>query len=300
MYSWCEEKKNAAVVVFQYYGKIIIFATAAIGILIAVWNLVLVLSPEKLRVSFLDVGQGDAIFIQTPSGKQMLIDGGPTHKVIEGLSEEMSYFDRTIDIILATHPDADHVTGLIPVLEKFKVSTVMLSPSEGETLLYDDVRRQVNEEEVTLHIAHTGDEIDFEDGVLVRVLYPSKNYRTTSDTNDASVAVVLSYGVYTFLLTGDLGSEREASLITNGLTKNITVYKAGHHGSDTSSGEQLLSYIKPEYAVISAGKDNKYGHPSPEALLRLQKHSKEVLSTIDNGTITFVTDGKMLEVDGEK
>lgn len=300
MNEWYEEKKKIVVEVFQYYGKIIIFATTSICIVIAVWNLVSTLSPEKLRVSFLDVGQGDAIFIQTPSGQEMLIDGGPTHTVIEGLSEEMSYFDRTIDIILATHPDADHVTGLIPVLEKFEVSTVMLSPSEGETSLYDDVRRQVDEEEVTLHIAHTGDEIDFGDGVLVRVLYPSEKYNATSDTNDASVAVVLSYGVYTFLLTGDLGSDREGSLITNGLTKNITVYKAGHHGSDTSSGEQLLSYIKPEYSVISAGKDNKYGHPSPEALLRLQKHSKEVLSTIDNGTITFMTDGRTLELEKER
>lgn len=290
---------------FHEYGKFIFSVILVFGIIFFAYSAVLVASPHKLRVSFLDVGQGDAIFIQTPSGQEMLIDGGATNVVLEKLADEMSYFDTTIEMILATHPDADHVTGLIPVLEKFNISYVLLSPSSGKTMLYDDMLARTNKEDAVIRVAHRGDVIDFHDGVVVHVLYPSKNYKgNESDTNDASVSVVLTYKNISFLLTGDLPSTREGMLIEKSnqehLPQKVTVYKAGHHGSNTSSGELLLSYIKPEYAIISAGKDNKYGHPNPETLLRLGKYSKEILSTIDRGTISFITDGRVMEVETEK
>jgi beta-lactamase superfamily II metal-dependent hydrolase len=260
-----------------------------------------VISPKELRVSFLDIGQGDAILIQTPSGKDMLIDGGASDVVLERLSNEMSYFDRDIDVVVATHPDADHVTGLIPVLTKYDVKKIITSPRDGDTGIFADLDRHINNEMTEVHVAHTGDVIDFGDGVSARILFPPRTYDTRSgDTNDASVSMVLTYGEHTFLLTGDLPTLHEDELIRAGLPRNITVYKAGHHGSKYSSGEQLLTYIHPEYAVISAGKDNKYGHPNPEALERLQKYSKEILSTIDKGTITFVTDGRLPEVKTSK
>jgi competence protein ComEC len=112
--------------------------------------------------------------------------------------------------------------------------------------------------------------------------------------------MVVTYGEESVLLTGDLPSTEEGELMRAGLPKDITIYKAGHHGSKYSSGEQLLSYIKPEYAVISAGKNNKYGHPNPEAMERLQKYSKEILSTIDKGAITFSMDGKSVNISMEK
>ena len=121
-----------------------------------------------------------------------------------------------------------------------------------------------------------------------------------NDTNDASVSLILTYGDETFLLTGDLPGTEETKLLQSSLPKNVTVYKAGHHGSKYSSSEPLLSYIHPEYAVISAGKDNKYGHPNPEALERLKKYSKEIISTIDRGTISFMADGRMMEVVTER
>lgn len=288
------------------YGKVIILF---LGIFISVILISLIINfskEQKLRVSFLDVGQGDAIFIRTPSGKQMLIDGGPNNKILAKLANEISYFDNDIDVIAGTHPDADHVTGMIPVLEKYKVNTILETKGIGHTQVFDDLQKHIDGEYAENHVAQGGDVLDFHDGVIVKILYPSANYiAKKDDTNDASISVVVLYGAKSFLLTGDLPSTSESKLISSGLSEsafggNITVYKAGHHGSKFSSGEQLLTYIRPEYSVISAGKDNKYGHPSPEAIARLEKYSKEILSTIEKGTITFITDGRNIEVETEK
>lgn len=301
MNEWMQDTKKRAVEFLSSYGKVSFCILMLSASLLSVCLLSDVIYPHKLEVSFLDIGQGDAILITTPSGKQMLIDGGATHKVLEELTHHISYFDRTIDVMVATHPDADHVTGLIPVLEKFRVDTIVLSPSTGHTGIYDDVKKHVEEEGADVHIGARGDVVDFGDGVIARILYPSKNYvEKKDDTNDASVSMVITYRDESFLVTGDLPTTEEGELIRAGLQRHITVYKAGHHGSKFSSGQQLLSYIKPEYTVISAGKENKYGHPNPEAIERLQKYSKEILSTIEKGAITFVTDGKSMEVVADK
>mgnify|MGYP006324905451 FL=1 len=232
----------------------------------------------------------------------MLIDGGPTNVILSRLSDSMSYFDRDIDVVVATHPDADHVTGLIPVFEKYNVGAVVVSPSKGDTQVFSDLDSHINDEHAEVRIAQIGDVIDFHDGVIVSILHPDENYVVKkNDTNDSSVSVLVTYGEQSFLLTGDLPIPRENKLFSSGtLSKNITVYKAGHHGSKTSSGDQLLSYIRPEYSIISAGKDNRYGHPHQETIERLQKYSKETISTIDRGTISFVTDGRILEVEISK
>ena len=244
-------------------------------------------------VAFFDVGQGDSIFIQTPSGKQMLIDGGPNDKVMRGLDKEMPMFDRSIDVVVATHADADHVTGLIPVLEKYKVAHIIESPVKGKTNIFDDLEKHIANENADVHVGKIGDVIDFNDGVIATVLYPGVGERGTDavcrgDTNECCVSILLTYLDKNFLFSCDLPSTREGKLIESGLLPHdITVYKAGHHGSKTSSGDQLLSYIKPYYSVISAGKDNRYGHPNIETLERLKKYSKVILSTIENGEVKF-------------
>ena len=301
MKDWFEDNIKQHKSLFLEYGKV--FGVALLSVLIfrEVLFIIDTINPKKLEVSFLDIGQGDAILIQTPSGKNMVIDGGPNNLILERLSNKISYFDTTIDVMVSTHPDADHVTGLIPILEKYDVKKIIVSPVLGHTGVFDDLTKHVDAEYADEYIAQTGDVIDFHDGVIATILYPSKNYHEKkNDTNDASVSLELQYGNETFLLTGDLPSTEESKLITAGLDKNITVYKAGHHGSKYSSGEQLLSYIKPEYTVISAGKNNRYGHPNPETISRLEKYSKEIISTIDRGTITFITDGRLIEVKTSK
>jgi beta-lactamase superfamily II metal-dependent hydrolase len=300
MNEYLVEKRKQTTSFLGDYGKV--FFCLIVLITVAVTQrLLFVQSPkQQLRVSFLDVGQGDSILIQTPSGKTMLIDGGPSDVVLARLGSELSYFTTDIDVMEETHPDADHVTGLIPVLEKYTVHTILTTKGIGHTNVFEDLNKHITYEHADVYSAQSGDVIDFHDGVTVRVLYPPAKYvPKKDDTNDASVSTLVTYGDETFLLTGDLPSTEESQLISSGLlqfTKNITVYKAGHHGSKYSSGEQLLSYIHPEYTVISAGKDNKYGHPNGETIERLQKYSKEIISTIDHGTVTFVTDGRLIEM----
>jgi competence protein ComEC len=282
----------------RFYGKVVWCFVSCLTVAV---SFAYVLFPHQaLAISFLDVGQGDSILIRTPSGHTMLVDGGPNDKVLSGLGTMLPLFSRDIDIMVATHPDADHVTGLIPALEKYDVHALVVSGETSDTSVFAEMARHMDDEHAEMHVADAGDVIDFEDGVTATILHPyiGEHFK---DTNSASVSMVVSYGEETFLLTGDLPSDKEPLLMSSGLLpKNITVYKAGHHGSKYSSGEQLLTYIKPEYAVISAGKDNKYGHPNPEALERLGKYAKEILSTIDKGMITFLTDGTTVDVRTER
>ncbi|MFA6608497.1 MAG: MBL fold metallo-hydrolase [Candidatus Paceibacterota bacterium] len=297
MKEWFYDQKKKLSNIFSDYGKIILVVILFFISIVCIVEIFTLIIPQKLRVSFLDIGQGDAIFIQTPSGKSMLIDGGPNNLIREKLASEISFFNHDIDVMLVTHPDSDHVTGLIPVLEKYNVKKIVVSPAEGHTKVFDDLSVHIENENADVYVAHKGDVIDFHDGVVVKILWPKINYLPKkNDTNDASVSVEIIYGNETFLLTGDLPSTREGELVANGLDKNITVYKASHHGSKYSSGEQLLTYIRPEYAVISAGKNNRYGHPNVETIDRLHRYAQEIISTIDRGTISFVTDGRIVSI----
>lgn len=282
------------------YGKVCLVGVSLLVVLASVVFLTPFLQPAKLKISFLDVGQGDAILVQTPSGHDMLIDGGPTDVILSRMADKMNYFDRTLDVLVSTHEDADHATGLIPVIKKMEVRTIVASPTHSDTAMAADLLRRMESETRNVYVGTKGDIIDFGDGVVARIVYPEQRVSSKLDTNDASVSIVIVYGEHSFLLTGDLSMKYEPKLLGNDVPKPVTVYKAGHHGSKTSSGEMLLTYIKPEYAVISAGKDNRYGHPNAEALARLEKYSEEILSTIDRGTITFTSDGRTLGVETEK
>lgn len=301
MKDWYEERRKVLHVFLQEYGKLFFATLLVIASLVCWMSLSTLLAPQKLEVSFLDVGQGDAILIRTPGRHTMLIDGGVDGRVLERLASRLSYFDKSIDVMVATHADADHITGLIPVLDAYDVGHVVMSPLSGHTGIFDELTKKIADEGVTSSVAKVGDEIIFGDGVVARVLYPGAYFHgNEKDTNDASVCILLTYGNESVLLTGDLPSTYEGKLLTGTLPHHVTIYKAGHHGSKYSSGDALLSYIRPEYAVISAGKDNKYGHPNPEAVGRLEMYSQEILSTIDKGTVTFLLDGNNMEVKTSK
>jgi len=270
------------------FWKVISAAVLAGVIIILTVVLILKTITHPLRVSFLDVGQGDAILIQTPHGHTMLVDGGASDRILEKIAVKKNFFDRRIDVVVATHPDADHVTGLIPVLSKYNVGIIVTAPVRGETGIFSEFTKRVTAENANVRTGARGDAIIFGDGVVAHILYPSAQFRgSKKETNDASVSMVITYGDMSVLLTGDLSLKYEGELLQEVLPHKVTIYKAGHHGSNSSSGEQLLSYIQPEYAIISAGKNNKYDHPGTEATQRLATYSKEILSTIEKGTITF-------------
>ncbi len=269
------------------FGKlfsVIVLGIALVVVLLFSFSLTKI---NDLKVVFFDVGQGDGILIMTPSGKSMIVDGGPTNKILEKVRHTLPYFDHDIDVMVATHPDADHVTGLIPLTDVYDLHMFVDSGNDGDTKIAETLYNRITDERSEVHHGAAGDLIDFHDGVVAHVIWPNKNFKNKkSDTNDSSVTILLEYNGKTFLLTGDLPTEEENKILGE-LPNGVEVYKAGHHGSKYSSGEVLLSKIKPHYSVISAGKDNKYGHPNKETLERLTRYSKKIVSTIDSGDIIF-------------
>lgn len=291
-------------VFLQEYKRLIVLVLSILFFLFAVIFYFSFRSTDTLTVTFVDVGQGDGIVIKTPNNKIFVIDGGPNKIIEKTVAHTASLLTKKVHVLLATHPDADHITGLVSVIKDFDVRMVVESPAKGKSGVFDSLENAVEDESkngAEVHVGNLGDVIDFGDGVTFTVVSPKTDIWHGEDTNDESVTGVLSYGDYTFLLTGDLPITREGAVITSGLvSRNITVLKAGHHGSKFSSGEVFLNYLKPTYSIISAGKKNRYGHPNPEAMERIQKNSKEIISTIDHGSITFVTDGRNISVETEK
>src|SRR3989344_807305 len=245
----------------------------------------------SLTVSFLNIGQGDSIFIQAPSGRQVLIDGGPSTSVLRELSRVMPWYDRSIDVVIPTHPDADHIGGLVDVLARYKVDTVIHSSVEGDTKTFAAFNRMMADEHAQEVVAIRGQIVDLGGGAYLQILSPDRSVPHV-DTNDGCVVARLVYGATAFMLSCDAPRSIENYLVALGTsTLKSNVLKAGHHGSKTSSSPLFLGYVAPEYAVFSRGCDNKYGHPASETVARFARFEIPTLDTCKDGTITFVSDG---------
>lgn len=246
---------------------------------------------EVLCVVFLDVGQGDAIFIQSPTGVQMLIDSGRDNGVLRQLGEVMSFSDREIDYVLATHPDADHIGGLGAVLERFSVLEFIRTENESETGVWEVAVRKLEQEEAVVHYARRGQRYDLGAGVFLEILFPDID-ASQLESNTASIVAKLVYGDTAFMLTGDSPKSIEEYLVLiEGENLNSDVLKVGHHGSRTSTSELFLAEVDPDYAVISAGSDNSYGHPHLEVTDALFNFGVQPLNTAENGKVVFWSDG---------
>ena len=258
---------------------------------------------DNLRISFLDVGQGDAILIQQ-GNQQILVDGGPSPQAISlGLGKKMPFWDRTIDMVVLTHPHSDHLTGLVEVLHRFRVKQVLCPDSDYESPLYDEWLRLIEAKSIQQTTAQAGQQIDFGKAVI-KVLNPGIIPLTgsESDADNNGVVLRLSRGDVSFLLTADIQQEAEFELIADRAELNSTVLKVAHHGSDTSTTPQFLAVVNPRLAVISAGADNKFGHPSGEVLDRLKEklNTEDIYRTDKHGTVEFITDGERLWVELER
>lgn len=269
-----------------------IFITVPFVVTVCIWFLFFHQTESVLKIAFLDVGQGDAIFIETPSGKQVLVDGGVGTKVLGELANQMSFFDRTIDVVVATHPDADHIGGLSGVFDFYRVLNVLDPGVTSDTATYRAYAERRDAEGGRYIVARRGQLISFGDGVYIRVLYPERDMGGVSDTNSASIVLELMYGETDVLLTGDAPKAVESYLTSlDGEDLRADILKVGHHGSKTSTDEKFLSTVAPVIAIISAGTDNRYGHPHAEVLERLTRASTTILSTYELGTIVLESDG---------
>lgn len=248
-----------------------------------------------LQVTFLDVGQGDAIFIESPTGVQVLIDGGRNAGVLRELSRELGFFDRTIDLILATHPDQDHIGGLVDVLERYEVGMVVLTENRGDTGSAEEFGRRVEAEGAVVSYARRGMTYDLGGGATLHILFPDRDPEML-ESNASSIIALLAYGEHEFLFTGDAPKSIEDYLVVLGDDLESEVLKVGHHGSDTSTSEPFLSAVRPVYAIISAGADNPYGHPHQAVVGVLEAAGATTKNTAEEGSITFVSDGVTLEL----
>ena len=251
---------------------------------------------ETLTVYFLDVGQGDAILIDSPKHIRVLVDGGKNRKVLTELGKILPFADKRIDVVLATHPDADHIGGLPEVASRFNVEIFIEPGVESENSIDDELHRRLDEENITKLIARRGMVVNLGNGAKLQILFPTQDV-SNWETNRASIVARLVYGDHEFLLTGDSPSPIEKVLISlDEKTLDVDVLKAGHHGSRTSTSLEFAEATSPEYAIISASKDNTYGHPHKEVLDILNKVNAKILSTADLGTIKFETNGQTLKI----
>lgn len=242
-----------------------------------------------LRVYFLDVGQGDGIFIDF-NGNQILIDGGPDNKVLQELGRVMPFNDRSIDLVVLTHPDADHINGLIEVLERYEIANILENFLEKHDTPTYQKWNELKTEAVVAQ-AKQGQIIDLGDGAYLEVLYPVNLASDQSKTNNNSIVAKLIYGENELLLTGDIEAKIERELVGRGIDIDADFLKVPHHGSKTSTTEEFLNVVAPEAAFIQVGQDNRYGHPHPTVLERLDNRDIKYYRTDIDGTVELVLDG---------
>jgi len=233
------------------------------------------------------------VFIETPQNQQILIDGGPGSTVLEKLGKEMPFWDRTIDLVILTHPDFDHVSGLIEVLRRYQVENILWTGVLCETAECQEWQKLIKEEGANIYIAKAGQQIEG-GGTSLNILYPLESLedKEVSNTNNTSIVARLVYGENSFLFTGDAYQSVEKKL-TN---VDSDVLKVEHHGSKYSSSQEFIESVSPEIAVISVGQDNKYGHPAQETLAVLEKYDIRILRTDINSDIKIICNSQFLKL----
>ena len=258
---------------------------------------------EQLTVHVLDVGQGDSILIESPTGRRILIDGGPDGALLQRrLAEHLPWWSRRIDVVILTHPSADHVIGLTETLRRHDVGFVVDPELESSTV-YGRQWAEVLKEQTDLTVvrAERGTTLDLGGGARLEILHPPPNrpFDIATEHDDSSVVSRLSYGDVSFLFTADIYSPGEKFLLDSGVDLQATVLKVAHQGSRYSSSEEFLEAVSPRVAVITAGAGNRFGHPHPETLERLESlpSAPAVLRTDVHGTVTLTTDGRTLSWD---
>lgn len=244
-----------------------------------------------MTVHFIDVGQGDAILIQTPS-QNVLIDGGERGNTVIDYLKKQSV--KNLDLVIGTHPHSDHIGGLINVLQTIPVKEVIDPGVVHTTKTFEDYLTLIDEKDVVFTEGRAGMSRDLGDGATLQVLHPSSP--PGSHLNDASIVTKITFGQVSFMLSGDAEESSEKEILNRGYNLRSTILKVGHHGSRTSTTSSILNAVSPEVAVIMAGKGNTYGHPHDDTLAKLDNAGVKIYRTDVHGTIVITTDGQRYEV----
>lgn len=245
----------------------------------------------RLRVYFFDVGQGDAAYIRTPRGDDVVLDAGRDNTVVHALGRRLPFFDHTVETLILTHSDTDHITGAVEILRHYRVKRVFLFSRPTDSPTFAAFLETLSDEHAEVFYPEEGTTLDF-GGTQLVFLSPlqTQDVRMLSD-NEASFVNQLRFGENTFLFMADVGEAQEKILVERyGVSLESDVLKVGHHGSKYSSSDLFLRTVRPRYGILSVGRDNPYGHPHPAALTRLRSQNIQTFSTAEQGTIGFSCD----------
>lgn len=266
-----------------------VFAAAVIvwGMNISLLLQLLLLAPSSFRVHVFDVRQGDSILLTSPSGKRILVDGGPDLSLTRHLAHALPFFDRTIDLLIITHPNADHLAALPHIIEHYNVRAILLPPIPSTLPIYREILAMIARKNSRTLSPNPDIDINLGDGVVLDVLWPTPSLRGEQlrNTNNASIVLRAVYGNNSVLLTGDIEEEAETAILASGADLHATMLKVAHHGSATSTSTGFLLASAPRTAIISAGKNNRYKHPRPSVVDRLLRYGITIATTAEMGTI---------------
>jgi competence protein ComEC len=250
------------------------------------------------------VGQGDGILIRTPDGSDILVDGGPDDSILNCLSKNMPFWDRTIELMVLTHPHTDHAAGLVDVLKRYTVLHFVTEKVLGSTTTYKRLEDELSAQKLTAKYLFSGDRIDLADKTQLLTLWPTREWLNQSqlqakneqnlDLNGFCLVQLFTYGNFTLLLTGDAGSLTEDKVAAE--VGKVDVLKVPHHGSKTGLSSLFLDKINPSLAIISVGVNNRYGHPAQTALDLLKSYNIKTFRTDKNGTVEVISDGQTFSV----
>jgi competence protein ComEC len=276
-------------------GIIVLVILISLGAMM-VWQY-FTLNDGKMHVIFCDVGQGDAVLIKTPKSKYILIDGGPDRSVIHCLSEHIPFWQRHIDLMLLTHPHADHFFGMFYVLERYRVKAFSTEDLVNKTQAYEELVLGLEKQKVPKHFVQAGDSWET-DGVQIRVVGPTDGYLeqtspggTIGESKEfASLVISVHYGAFEVLLTGDSQVSGLKDALDH-MQQPVDVLQVPHHGSASGLDETVLQQFQPSLAVVSVGADNRYNHPHPLIMTLLQSHQIKTLRTDLEGDIIIMSDG---------
>lgn len=255
-------------------------------------------APNNLEVDFLDVGQGDAILIQTPFGQNILIDGGPDSSIVKELSENMDWWDKQIDLMILTHPHDDHVAGLNEVLKRYNVKKILYTGVIHDSPSFLAWLELIKNQRIPLVIIDRPQTIYFDDYCKLDILYPFESLlgKEVNNLNNSSIVSKLDCQEKNFLFTGDVEKEIEDLLLERDIDLSAQVMKASHHGSDTSNSKDFLEKVNPEIVIIQVGENNMFEHPSRRVLKRFERIGANILRTDLNGNIKIIDNMGKLEI----
>lgn len=245
-------------------------------------------APGFLVVHFFDVGQGDGALLVSPSGRQIVIDGGLDFAELEGLGKTMPFFDRSIDLLVLSHPQLDHLRSFPELLRRYRIGAVLLTGVVYHLPHYEEFLALLKEQKIPIIVADPRRDLDLGDGLTLDVLWPPPvlfGKTLKADINNSSIALRARYHDHCILFTGDMEKREEDAILASGAELRCDVLKVAHHGSKTSTSSKFLAAVQPQLAVISVGKGNRYGHPSPEVLARLKTFHIPVRRTDEEGEI---------------